>query len=31
VRPGSAFVVELAVGPLPAGLRLRHVAGVLAL
>jgi murein peptide amidase A len=31
VRAGSAFVVELAVGPLPAGLRLRHVAGVLAL
>jgi murein peptide amidase A len=31
VRPGSAFVVELAAGPLPADLRLRHVAAVLAL
>ena len=31
VRPGSAFVVELAAGPLPAALRLRHVAAVLAL
>jgi protein MpaA len=31
VRPGSAFVVELAAGPLPAELRLRHVAAVLAL
>jgi murein peptide amidase A len=30
VRPGSAFVVELAPGPLPAALRLRHVAAVLA-
>ena len=28
---GSAFVVELAAGPLPAALRLRHVAAVLAL
>jgi protein MpaA len=31
VHPGSAFVVELAAGPLPAELRLRHVAAVLAL
>ncbi len=31
VRPGSAFVVELAPGPLPAALRLRHVAAVLSL
>ena len=31
VRAGSAFVVELAAGPLPAALRLRHVAAVLAL
>ena len=31
VQPGSAFVVELAPGPLPADLRLRHVAAVLAL
>jgi protein MpaA len=31
VAPGSAFVVELAAGPLPADLRLRHVAAVLAL
>ena len=31
VRPGSAFVVELAAGPLPAALRLRHVVAVLAL
>jgi murein peptide amidase A len=31
VRAGSAFVVELAPGPLPAALRLRHVAAVLAL
>jgi protein MpaA len=31
VRPGSAFVVELAGGPLPADLRLRHVTAVLAL
>jgi protein MpaA len=31
VRAGSAFVVELAPGPLPADLRLRHVAAVLAL
>jgi protein MpaA len=31
VRPGSAFVVELAPGPLAADLRLRHVAAVLAL
>ena len=30
VQPGSAFVVELAPGPLPADLRLRHVAAVLA-
>jgi hypothetical protein len=30
VRPGSAFVVELAAGPLPPDLRLRHVAAVLA-
>jgi murein peptide amidase A len=30
VQPGSAFVVELAAGPLPADLRLRHVAAVLA-
>ena len=30
VRPGSAFVVELAAGPLPADLRLCHVAAVLA-
>ena len=30
VRAGSAFVVELAAGPLPAALRLRHVAAVLA-
>jgi murein peptide amidase A len=28
---GSAFVVELAAGPLPPALRLRHVAAVLAL
>jgi protein MpaA len=31
IRAGSAFVVELAAGPLPADLRLRHVAAVLAL
>jgi protein MpaA len=31
VAPGSAFVVELAAGPLAADLRLRHVAAVLAL
>jgi protein MpaA len=31
VRPGSAFVVELAAGPLPADVRLRHVAAALAL
>jgi murein peptide amidase A len=31
VQAGSAFVVELAAGPLPAELRLRHVAAVLAL
>jgi protein MpaA len=31
LRAGSAFVVELAAGPLPAALRLRHVAAVLAL
>jgi protein MpaA len=31
VRPGSAFVVELAAGPLPAELRLGHVAAVLAM
>jgi protein MpaA len=31
LRPGSAFVVELAAGPLPADVRLRHVAAVLAL
>jgi protein MpaA len=31
VAPGSAFVVELAAGPLPPALRLRHVAAVLAL
>jgi hypothetical protein len=31
IRAGSAFVVELAPGPLPAALRLRHVAAVLAL
>jgi protein MpaA len=31
VRAGSAFVVELAPGPLPAALRLRHVAAMLAL
>jgi protein MpaA len=31
VQPGSAFVVELAAGALPADLRLRHVAAVLAL
>jgi murein peptide amidase A len=31
IRAGSAFVVELAAGPLPAALRLRHVAAVLAL
>jgi protein MpaA len=31
VQRGSAFVVELAAGPLPAALRLRHVAAVLAL
>jgi hypothetical protein len=31
LRSGSAFVVELAAGPLPADLRLRHVAAVLAL
>jgi murein peptide amidase A len=31
VQRGSAFVVELAAGPLPAELRLRHVAAVLAL
>jgi protein MpaA len=30
VSAGSAFVVELAPGPLPAELRLRHVAAVLA-
>ena len=28
---GSAFVVELAAGPLPGALRLRHIAAVLAL
>jgi murein peptide amidase A len=31
IHPGSAVVVELAAGPLPADLRLRHVAAVLAL
>jgi murein peptide amidase A len=31
LRAGSAIVVELAPGPLPAKLRLRHVAAVLAL
>ena len=31
LRAGSAFVVELAPGPLPSALRLRHVAAVLAL
>ncbi len=31
IRAGSAIVVELAPGPLPASLRLRHVAAVLAL
>jgi len=31
IRAGSAFVVELAAGPLPATLRLGHVAAVLAL
>jgi murein peptide amidase A len=31
IRAGSAFVVELAAGPLPPALRLRHVAAVLAL
>ncbi len=31
IRAGAAFVVELAAGPLPAALRLRHVAAVLAL
>jgi murein peptide amidase A len=31
VRPGSAFVVELAAGPLPAEGRLAHVAAVLAM
>ena len=31
VRAGSAFVVELAAGPLPVDPRLRHVAAVLAL
>jgi protein MpaA len=31
IDPGSAFVVELAAGPLPPALRLRHVAAVLAL
>jgi len=31
IRAGSAFVVELAPGPLPAARRLRHVAAVLAL
>jgi murein peptide amidase A len=31
LQRGSAFVVELAGGPLPAELRLRHVAAVLAL
>jgi murein peptide amidase A len=31
VQTGSAFVVELAAGPLPADLRLCHVAAVLAL
>jgi len=31
LQPGSAFVVELAAGPLPPALRLRHVAAVLAM
>ena len=31
LQPGSAFVVELAAGPLPPALRLRHVAAVLAI
>lgn len=31
IRPGSAIVVELAPGPLPRALRLRHVAAVLAM
>jgi protein MpaA len=31
VSPGSAFVVELAPGRLPAAVRLRHVAAVLAM
>ena len=31
IRAGSAFVVELAAGPLPGALRLRHIAAVLAL
>jgi protein MpaA len=31
VRPGSAFVVELAAGPLARDQRMRHVAAVLAL
>jgi protein MpaA len=31
IRPGSAIVVELAPGPLPQALRLRHVAAVLAM
>jgi protein MpaA len=31
VSAGSAFVVELSAGPLPATLRLRHVAAVLAM
>jgi protein MpaA len=29
IKPGSAMVVELAAGPLPRALRLRHVAAVL--
>ena len=31
LQPGSAFVVELAAGPLAPALRLRHVAAVLAM
>ena len=31
LQPGSAFVVELAAGPLARALRLRHVAAVLAM
>jgi murein peptide amidase A len=31
LQPGSAFVVELAPGPLAPGVRLRHVAAVLAM